>query len=207
MLKKFLYLTLVFLILIGFNPIIGEDDYSKDWELTKEDIQDALDLGRILTRWDDLVSLYFDNGLYSLFYRENKYDRFYDSILIITPFQRLVEASMMYFYANGKNLPEQDVEEIISEKELTIFLVTHGFDIDLANNCSCFIKTENKIISPIDVIISEPIGLESDWYEPKYRFSINFVFSLKDIPKKAVTIMVVKDSEVTQYEVDLSKLK
>lgn len=138
MLKKFLYLTLVFLILIGFNPIIGEDDYSKDWELTKEDIQDALDLGRILTRWDDLVSLYFDNGLYSLFYRENKYDRFYDSILIITPFQRLVEASMMYFYANGKNLPEQDVEEIISEKELTIFLVTHGFDIDLANNCSCF---------------------------------------------------------------------
>lgn len=207
MIKKFLFLTLALLILIGFSPILGKEDYTKDWELSKEDIKDALDLGRILSRWEEFQNLFLGGGLYTLCDTENDSIVYSDCLDIYTPFRTLVENSMMYFYVNGVDLPEEDINEILSRNELKIFFLTYGYEENFANNYICFIRVDNKIILPVNIYISEPVKLDTDWYEPKFRNSITFIFPLNEIPKKLITIIVIKDKKIKNYQIDLGKLK
>ncbi len=202
--KKFLFFIffLFFILVLTY----ATDDYLKVWELTREDIQDAVYLGRILARWEAL-EIWFNTGLYSIVNcKGNPYLNYnFMTIDIYTPFRNLVESSKMYFYANETNLPEEQINEITSKKELKILLVVESYEKNFADECSLFIKIGNKIIIPIETVFTEPIELES--IIPQYHIFIEFIFSLKDIPRQKASIMLIKDSKLEEYEIDLSELK
>lgn len=204
--RKILILVILFLFILNIN-LSQVKDYSLDWELSEDDIEDALNLGRILARWDHLQTLFFEEGLYTIYYVNDEYPENCDVICIYTPFLKIVEANMFYYYSNNCNMPKENVNEILSDKNLEIQLYVLYTDKNSIKDYTCFIKIDNRIISPTNIAFGEPTEIDSYLDEKLYRNRISFIFSLKDIPKDNVSLVIMKENNFKTYDLNLFKLK
>lgn len=169
--------------------------------LTKQDIQEAIDLG---VKYKDT----YDENVRSLYqFGDRKYGK--ESGSIQTKFSLV--AYVAYSAAKEyRNLERDKIEGGLPLlTDFTISIYTYGDKIDFAKDYHMVIKQGEKVIQPVNVKTDKWGRATLAWpYSPKYSAFTQARFLYSEIdPHAKTTIILIKDLGESRFEVDFSRYK
>jgi len=176
----------------------------RNWELTDNDIQDAINEGMTANNNDDFIAFSEQYNVPG----HNPQDPYRISVSVKTPYYWVALNAYMA-KSSGKTYTINDgrLTLLIDGEEVSFCAVICGSSYNFANNYSAKIEIGEKTIYPID----SRIECEQTPYYPNYPqyFSFNtYDFDNSQIPRDATVTLVINDGHggTESFVIDLSKM-